>query len=177
MNGTFRLAAAFAAISLSTNAIAASTQSACLTEKEAVAFFSFALPEMLNTVADKCQRSLPTSSFLSTRSKELVSSYRTASTSAWPQAKAAFFKLGGEDNSDGAKMLRAMPDDTLKSVVGTAFNVVVGNDLKPTDCSKIDSLVAALAPLPISNVATILVSIGGLVGSERDDSFRICPNN
>jgi len=70
-----------------------------------------------------------------------------------------------------------MPDDTLKSVIGTAFNVVVGNYLNPADCSKIDSLVAALAPLPISNVATILVSIGGLVGSEKNDSFRICPNN
>jgi hypothetical protein len=177
MKGTLKLATALTAIPLSTNAIAASTQSPCLTEQEAVAFFSFALPEMLNTVADKCQRSLPTSSFLSAHAKELVASYRTASTSAWPRAKAAFFKLGGEDNSDGAKLLRAMPDDTLKSVVGTAFNVVVGNDRNSADCSKIDSLVAALAPLPISNVATILVSIGGLVGSEKNDSFRICPNN
>lgn len=176
MNWTLKLGAALAALSLPANAVAA-TEPPCLTEQEAVAFFTFALPEMLNTVADKCQSSLPPTSFLSTRSKTLVANYRAASASIWPQAKVAFFKIGGEDESDAAKILRAMPDDTLKSVVGTAFNVVVGNGLKPADCSKIDSLVAALSPLPISNVATILVSIGGLAGTEKDDSFRICPKN
>jgi hypothetical protein len=130
---------------------------------------------MLNTVADRCAKALPASSYMPTHSKALVASYRATSASAWPQAKVAFFKLGGDDNSEGAKILRAMPDETLKSVVGTAFNVVIGNDIKEADCPKIDSLVAALAPLPISNVATILVSLGGLVESGKDDSFRICP--
>jgi hypothetical protein len=175
MNWNLRLGAALAALALPANALAA--EPTCLTEQEAVAFFSYALPEMLNTVSNKCEKALPPTSYLSTHSKALVASYRATSASVWPQAKVAFFKLGGEDNSDGAKILRAMPDETLKSVVGTAFNVVVGNDIKEADCPKIDSLVAALAPLPISNVATILVSLGGLVESGKDDSFRICPKN
>jgi hypothetical protein len=70
-----------------------------------------------------------------------------------------------------------MPDDALKALVGTALNVVVGNDIKPADCPKIDSIVAALAPLPISNISTLLVSIMGLAGSGKDEQFKICPKS
>jgi hypothetical protein len=175
MNSKLELGAALAALALPANAFAAGP--ACLTEKEAIAFFSYALPEMLNTVSNRCEKALPSTSYLSTHSKALVANYRATSASAWPQAKLAFFKLGGDDNSDGAKILRAMPDETLKSVVGSAFNVVVGNDIKEADCPRIDSLVEALAPLAISNVATILVTLGGLVESGKNDSFSICPKN
>jgi hypothetical protein len=177
MHWTLRLGTALATLTLPANALAQATASPCLTEAEATAFFSYALPEMLDTVAGKCIEALPTSSFLSTNSKALVSKYRAASAPDWPQAKAAFLKLGGDENSDGTKILKAMPDETLKVLVSTGFNVVVGKEIKPVDCPKIDAVVSSLAPLPISNIAKLLVSMGGLAGKKPDDAFKICPNS
>ena len=70
-----------------------------------------------------------------------------------------------------------MPDDALKALVVTALTVVVGKDIKSADCPKIDSMVAALAPLPLSNVSSLLVSLISLTGSGKDDTFRICPTS
>lgn len=173
-----RIGAGLAALALSTNAQAqaeAKRVSPCMTEGEAVALFSFALPEMLDTVANKCAKALPSTSFISTRAPALVASYRTTSDANWPLAKTAFFKSAGEDDAEASKILAAMPDDALKALVGAALNVIVGKDIKPADCPKIDSVVAALAPLPITNISTLLVGLISLAGSGKDDDkFKIC---
>ena len=146
-----RIGTALAALALSANAQAqaqAKRTSPCMTEAEAVALFNFALPEMLDTVAAKCAKARPPTSFIATRAPALVASYRTASPANWPLAKAAFFKSAGEDDAEATKILTAMPDDALRALVGTALTVIVGNDVKPADCPKIDTVVASLAPLP-----------------------------
>lgn len=176
---SFRLGfgAVLAALSIPANLHAqAQTQAACMTEAEATALFSYALPEMLNTVANKCAKTLPASSFLASKGTALVASYRSSVATDWPLAKAAFLKSAGPDDSDGARILAEMPDDALKALVGTALNVVVGSDIKPANCPKIDSIVAALAPLPISNISSLLVSIMGLAGG-KDEKFQICPKS
>ena len=73
MNWGLKLGAALAALTLPASAFAQTASSSCLTEEEATAFFSYALPEMLDTVAGKCATALPASSFLRQNSKTLVS--------------------------------------------------------------------------------------------------------
>jgi hypothetical protein len=178
MHLKLRIGTGLAALALSANAQAqaeAKRVSPCMMEAEAVALFSFALPEMLDTVASKCAKTLPPTSFIATRAPALVASYRTTSAANWPLAKAAFFKSAGEDDADATKILAAMPDDALKALVGTALTVIVGNDIKPADCPKIDTVVASLAPLPMTNISTLLVGLISLAGSGKDDDkFKIC---
>lgn len=175
MSLTFQLGAALAALSVPASAHA-QAQASCMTEAEAAALFSYSLPEMLNTIVNKCSGKLPADSFLASKGTALVASYRSSVATDWPLAKAAFLKTGGSHDPDGARILAEMPDDALKAMVGTALNVVVGKDIKPADCPKIDSIVAALAPLPISNISSLLIGIMGLAGS-KDETFRICPKS
>ena len=174
MSFTLKIGAALAALAMPATAMA-QAQSSCMTEAEATALFSYALPEMLQTVAKKCSASLPANSFMSTRAPALVASYRSAAAPGWPIAKVAFLKTAGDEKSDAGRILAQMSDDALKSLVSTALNVVVGDGIKPADCPRIDSMVAALAPLPISNISSLLVNILLLAGSDKEQQFKICP--
>jgi hypothetical protein len=149
----------------------------CLTHAEANALFTFALPEMLESVRGKCAASLPRTSYLATQGEQLVARHRAASASSWPPAKAAFVKMavGDDPKIDTAKILSSLPDETLRSVITTGLNVGVTEDFKPGDCPKADRIIEALAPLPASNLAAIIVEIVSLSASKDPKApIRIC---
>jgi hypothetical protein len=167
-------AAAILALVAVPSTVQAQAASTCMTEAEATALFGYALPEMLDTVANKCAKTLPPTSFMSQRGPALVANYRTTSAANWPLAKAAFFKTAGDDATEAAEVLAAMPDEAVKALVGSALTVIVGKDINPADCPTIDSLVESLAPLPMTNISALLVSLISLAGTDKDDRFRIC---
>jgi hypothetical protein len=147
----------------------------CLTEPEATALFEYALPELLNSVAKTCGPALPKSAFLTSQAAELVARYRASGGTSWPLAKAAFLKSAGDDE-EGAKVLAALPDDAMKSLLGAGLAAAITGDIKPADCERADKLIAALAPLPAANLSTILVQLISLTGGEagKDNDFQIC---
>jgi hypothetical protein len=164
-----------AALGLSTSALA--QPATCITEAEATASFAYALPEVLQSVANKCSQTLPASSFLTTKGKELAGSYRQGSATHWPLAKAAFFKIGGAKNRGSEELMAAMPDSALQAIVTTAINVELVKGIKATDCQRIDTLVSALAPLPVLNISTLLVQVMAMAGSSKANDFNICPKS
>lgn len=149
---------------------------ACLTEQEATALFDYALPELLDSVAKECHASLPKEAFLQTQASQFVAKYRTSAARNWPLAKAAFIikAAGPEDKAD--KILAAVPDDALKSLVSAGLGAAMTGDIKPAQCPRIDKLVAALAPLPASNVSQIIVQLMAMDGDKpgKSSDFRIC---
>ena len=150
---------------------------ACMTEQEAAALFSYALPEVIETVTKKCTASLPAASFLAPRGSQLAASYRQISVAHWPLAKSAFFKTLAEDDGDADEILAGMPDDALKGLMGSALGVVIGKDIKAENCPRIDSIVSALAPLPPSNVSSLLVQLIAMAGDTKDNPFKLCPTS
>ena len=149
----------------------------CLTQSEANALFTFALPEFLNSVHEKCAASLPRTSFLASQGPQLIARHRAATASYWPTAKVAFIKMASRDDTkgDGAKLLAKVPDDALRTLVVTGLSVAVSDDIKPADCPKADRLIEALAPLPATNLATIIVEIVGLAGGkDKKPPISIC---
>jgi len=170
----------FAAVAalLATPAMAQAQNSAgCLSQAEANALFVFALPEMLNSVDEKCAPHLPRSAFLVAQGPQLVARQRAATAANWPTAKAAFIKMATAEDTKGdtAKIMTKIPDETLRTLVVTGLGVAVTSDIKPADCPKASRLVEALAPLPVANLATIVVETMGLAGGkDKKPPIAVC---
>lgn len=170
--GKLRLAALMALSAVPS--LAQAQAGACMTRAEANALFIVALPDVIEGTRDKCAATLPASSFLTSQGLALVSRYRQSSSGNLGPARAAFLKMAGEGKNEEAKILAAMPEDALRGLLGTAFAVVVANDVKVKECPNIDRFVAALSPLPPSNVAEIVTGLIAIAGSGKDDPFRLC---
>ena len=146
--------------------------SQCLTAPEARALFTFVIPEAIEGVAAKCKTALPSTAFLPSSSAATIAKFREAAKGGWPAARAAFLKISGPDKE--TEVVAKMSDKALQPFVSEAFAGVVANDVKPADCPKIDRFVAALAPIPPSNVADLITALIGLVGEKKGDDLKLC---
>ncbi len=153
-------------------AIAAPKEAPCLTRSEARALMDFALPEVLSGVTDKCVARLPATSFLATHGKQLAETYRKAAEPNWPAAKAVFMKIGG--GHDDAKIFAAAPDDALKAMMAAGLGVGLASKVDANQCSEINDLTEALAPLPPSNLSSIIVNIVILADKDESGELKIC---
>ena len=144
----------------------------CLTQAEAKSLVQFALPDILTTVMGTCKTSLAPSAFLVRSGPDLIARYRTEGASSWPGAKAAIFKLAGEQGA----MLKALPDDAIKPLVGAGISGALGNSIKPKSCDAVDRGLAALAPLPLANIADLTTMLMELGAGKNDKSpLKLCP--
>ena len=179
MHWTLRLGTALATLTLPANALAQATASPMPDGSGITAFFELRLARDVGYRGRQVHPGdYPASSFLSTNSKALVSKVsrgecaRLASSQcrlleAWRR-----MRFGRHEDPQ-----ETMPDETLNVLVSTGFNVVVGKEIKPVDCPKIDAVVSSLAPLPISHIAKLLVSMGGLAGNKSGRRIQVCPNS
>jgi hypothetical protein len=163
--------ACLALLGLSGTAIAQGKN--CLSQGEMTALIGYALPDLIVGVRDKCKATLPASAFLSSRSGELEARYRAGADAQWPQAKAAFLKMMGDDD-----MVRRMPDSAVRPFLTAAFATAVTDDLKASDCAMADGIVEELSPLPPANLARL---IGLIIAADDKDAdaagksgFAIC---
>jgi hypothetical protein len=167
-------AAAVALIAMPSLAQAQATAS-CMTRAEANALFVSTLPDLLEGVRDKCSATLPPAAFLNAQGPALVGRYRASVGGGnWALAKSGFIKMTGEKGSKDVALIAALPDEALRGLLGTAFAMEVAGDIKVKDCPNIDRFVAALSPLPPSNVAEIITGLIAMAGNGKDDPFRLC---
>ena len=174
MNKSVSLVAGIAALAISTGAMA--QPAVCVTEAEANALIGYSLPEVLQSVSNKCSPALPATSFLSSKGGQLVSTYRQGSAAHWPLAKAAFFKIGGK-KAETDQVMASIPDSALQAIVTTAINVELVKNIKPADCARVDALVSNLAPLPLSNISALLVQLMAMAGPGKNNDFNLCPKS
>lgn len=139
------------AIWMPAQALAQSTRP-CLTPKEGQALITFALPDVVTGITDKCAPVTGSSSFLATSGRALASTYRASSNAAWPTARPAIRKLAGENGS----LLDLMPDDALKSFAGAFAATLVVKQIAPERCSDIDRVLKATSPLPPDNMSMLV---------------------
>lgn len=171
---TLALAAAFA---LPTPAIAQSAEPPCLTAQEFTAVSTFALPGVIRGAAQRCTPVLPSDAFLRSQSETLAKRYAAGRDRSWPQAKAAFFKIGGGLDPQAASLLKAMPDESLKPFVEGAVTTMVGQQLPTDRCSAVDRLVMLLSPLPPESTAEVIglaAGLGARSGQARVGKFALC---
>lgn len=169
------LAAALALAPLAAQA----AEPACLTSREFTALSSYALPSIIAGTSERCATVLPADAWLRHNGGELAARYAKGKPAAWPAAKAAFLKVGGNSGSaDTDNMLKSLPDATLQTMFDALVSGMVVQHLPAQRCGAVDRLVSLLAPLPSENTAELIAlaaGIGATSGRARIGSISICP--
>ncbi|MEY4238736.1 MAG: hypothetical protein RL339_1337 [Pseudomonadota bacterium] len=172
-----RTLAALLAAALPAPAFAAAAEPPCLTAQEFTAVSTFALPGVIRGAAQRCSAVLPSDAFLRSQSENLAKRYTAGRDRAWPEAKAAFLKMGGGFDPQAANLLKGMPDDNLKPFVEGAVTTMVGQQLPTDRCSAVDRLVMLLSPLPAESTAEVIglaAGLGARSGQARVGKFALC---
>jgi hypothetical protein len=149
----------------------------CLTAQEFTAVSTFALPGVIRGAAQRCSAILPQSAFLRSQSENLALRYAKGRDKSWPEAKAAFIKIGGGMDSQAAGLLKSMPDDSLKPFVESAVSTMVGQQLPTDRCVAVDRLVMLLSPLPAESTAEVIglaAGLGARTGQARVGKLALC---
>ncbi len=129
----------------------------CVSGAEATAFMSFAMPDVLDGVLQQCRPHLAVSGYFSKSGAGLVEKYRSGQDAHWPVARTAFFKIA--DGDPGVASLKIMPDSVVKPLVSFGATAKATNEIRSDDCSKIERMVEALAPLPPESMATVVSAL------------------
>lgn len=172
-----RTIAAILVAALPAPAMAAAAEAPCLTAQEFTAVSTFALPGVIRGAAQRCSAVLPKDAFLSSQSESLANRYTAGRDRSWPQAKAAFLKMGGGADPQAANFLKAMPDESLKPFVEGAVTAMVGQQLPTDRCTAVDRLVMLLSPLPAESTAELIslaAGLGARSGQARLGKIALC---
>ncbi len=134
----------------------ASAQQSCLTKAEAHSLFGYALPQVISGTSKRCAQVLPSDSFLRSHGAELVTRYSAQKARYWPEAKAAFLKLGQSKDAQVGQFARNLPDESLQPLVDITVEGLVSQELPLKSCDKVDLALDLLSPLPPENTASLI---------------------
>jgi len=166
MNAKFAMALAMLGLGQSAAAQAAEP-TRCLSVAQAEALVTYLLPKTVDASRQKCSASLPTTSPLMVPNSERLAKYRLASETSWPQAKNAVKLLAG------ANFPTEMEDSLLRPVADALFTQLIGQEIKPKDCTLIDKIYRDLAPMPSANLASLAVTI--VQATTKEDKAQTIP--
>ena len=140
-----------AGLILSLPAAAAAAQRPCVTDAEAQAFASVAMPEIVRETGRVCAARLPAASLVRRQTGAFLAKYDTEADRAWPVARGAIVKL-----SDPTISLLLQSDYARPLITSLLVPQLVGR-IAVADCPVIDRLITLLEPLPARNTAGIVV--------------------
>lgn len=162
---------------------AAAQAPACLSEREVTSLVTYALPMVMNSAMKTCSPQLSPQGYFATQGPTLVQRYAARKSAAWPEAKAALIKLGGND----AKMkdlVANLSDEALQPFAEGIISAMVTRGIKPGQCKAIERGVRLLAPLPPENTAELVTfvlvladkpKVRAAVGASNTSDLPICP--
>ena len=159
---------ATAAVLLALPQTAAAQADACLTRQEVKTLVAFATPSMLDATAKKCAAALPADAFLRTGVAAMVERLRIEGRAETGAIIPVIEKLAGE------KMPAGLSEETTQGLVRDVVGAEVAKDIDPKNCGAINELASALSPLPAANIASLMLAILELGGSDKKSPFRIC---
>lgn len=143
----------------------AAAESACMTPGEARALIAGMMPDLLKATSDRCAATLPAEATLRGGLDPLLVRLRHEAAPSRLLAGVAATKMLGDtarDVSTGTKL----------AIIGEIFTKEITNTIKPQDCRTIDRAVALMAPLPLDNLAGLVVLM--LQDQKPSAQFDIC---
>ena len=161
--------AVFGALSLTTSATAAATET-CVSEAEGAAIMAVLMPDLIQGLGDKCVAHLPADAYLVQNGKALAARYKILADERWPTAKLAFGRMSGD-----IEMAEKLPDEYFRPMLGSMIGAELVKGITPQDCGGADRIVENLSPLPPQNVANLVGAI--LVLAHKDGAnkgFELC---
>lgn len=144
---------------------------ACLTQPEAEALVTYALPSAIRAMTTKCTPVLPATTALIQSGPIIAARYQIEADKAWPVARLAFDKVSGLD------LTGTLGEPAARGLIEAAFGTGLAEKVKSEDCPKVDRLVDILEPLPARNMAMLVTTLMELGSAEKHKKspLQMCP--
>lgn len=150
---------------------AAPSGAKCVERAEVAGLVGFALPTVLNAAISKCTPALGDNAYLVARGPRLVASLNTGKDASWPMAKQAFVKIGG--GPEAAEAFAMLSDQAIKPIVEEVFAAKFVEEIPTESCKDVDSIMAALEPLPAANLVQVLTE-ALMIAGRKDKKLSTC---
>ncbi|WP_421847044.1 hypothetical protein [Novosphingobium sp.] len=159
--------------------VAVAQEPACLTEHEVTSLVTYALPVVMDGAMKTCRPQLSPQGYFATQGSSLVQRYAALKGAAWPEARAAMLKLGGND-AKLKDVVSNLSDEALQPFAEGLVSAVVTKGIKPDQCKAIERATRLLSPLPPENTAELVTFILVVAdkpkaGSAKKSDLPICP--
>ena len=169
--------AAGAAAVLALHPTLASAQQACVTEDEVSAVAIYSVPSVLQAVRLRCGSALSSGGYLARRGDALSGRYAALQARVWPRAKSGLLKVlasksGPSQGRQGLETLGALPDDAVRPLVDALIVQEVSPRIATGNCTRIEWVIEAMAPIDPEVAGTVLGAVGGLIDP---DEIPVCP--
>jgi len=158
------------ALAVTTSAEAAPAAT-CIDANEIRGFVGYVLPDVVGTVVTKCGPTLRPDGYFNTRGSQLGERLAVGKEAAWPMARSAFRKMGGDFKGQPKA---GLSERTIRSLIDNEMVTKLTSQLPLTMCRDIESIVAPLDPLPAENMVQLLAAIFGVAGRKGSD-VKACP--
>jgi len=168
--------AAMAAASLLAQATGASAQAPrCVTEQEVSAIAIYSVPSLVQAVRLRCASELASSGYIARRGDALSARYVALQPAVWPRAKSGLLKLfagAASESRSGLDTITTLPDDAVRPLVDALIVQESAPRIALRNCTRIERVVEAMAPLDPEVAGTLL---GVLVGFADSEQIPVCP--
>jgi len=171
------LAPTLALVALTTSQ-AAHAQQACVEPEDVADTFVYIMPGAFDTALKMCGDSIGTDSFM--RSNEgdgFIEKFRVQQDDAWPgtfRFIKAYIAAQADGDPGAAAMLDAAPPETIRPFIDGMLGSMIGEQLKPDMCVKINRVLELASPLPVENMGGLVAFIIEEVDLKEPD---ICKND
>ena len=158
------LAPALALVALSgAQAVQAQAQTACVAPEDLADAVIYMMPTAYDAALKSCGSQIAPESFLrSTKGKTFVEGFRAQQNARWDGAF-RFLKVfvASELKGDESmmRMVTAMPPESLRPFLDAMLGQMIGQEIKPDTCAKIERGAALVSPLPVENVGGLVAFI------------------
>ena len=170
-----RAAAVLAIFALPTAATAQALKFACIPKDEAAAIVSFALPTMVERLAERCRPALPPGAYLSTYAGQLADRYRPDADAAWPAARRTIARMFGQ--LLGQPMPAEMNGDMIRTLAAPGLASLLTEKVKTRDCAAASEALQSLSTVSGRDIGR-LAAIGALLADRKGEGIagvlKIC---
>jgi hypothetical protein len=166
-----RLTGSLAVLALVLSGTAQATPvNTCMNPEEIKGFVGYVLPDVVDGVVKKCSPTLRPDGYFNTSGSQLATRLAAGKESAWPMARAAFRKMGGEFKGNPKA---GLSERTIRSLIDNEMVEKLTSGLPVKMCRDIEAIVAPLDPLPPENLVQLLAAIFNVAGRNGRD-VRAC---
>jgi hypothetical protein len=159
-----------AGLALALQPVAASAQTACLSEREVSAIAIYSVPGLVQAVRVSCAGRLGADGYLARRGDSFSARYVALQPKVWPQAKAGLLKVLAGKSVQGRQnldLIANLPDDAVRPLVDALIAQELSARIPASNCQPLERAIEAAAPIDPEVGGTLLGVIASLVNPQQ----------
>jgi len=168
-----RIALTLAAFAMPGSAIAQAPH--CIPQDQVAALVTFALPTLVERLANRCGPVLPPNAYLTANALALADRYRPDAAAAWPVARRAIGDLFRQFL--GQPMPADMNSELIRQLAEPALGGLLAKQVSPNDCATADQAItsaAALSGRDLGELAAVALTVVDRKGKGIAGVLSIC---